>query len=85
MISALNDYVFLVYDKVEDKKKGIITSDVSRQKPAVMVVESVGNAVKDVKVGMRVIISPFLPQEVKVEGKTIFILKEKEILGILKK
>ncbi len=85
MIFALNDYVFLVYDKVEDKKKGIITSDVSRQKPAVMVVEAVGGAVKEVKVGMRVIISPFLPQEVKVEGKTIFILKEKEILGILKK
>jgi co-chaperonin GroES (HSP10) len=83
-IQAINDYVFLTYDKKQDTKKGIILSDVSKDKPVVMRVVSVGPDAKNLKTGDKVVIDPFLPREIKVDNQTLFILKSKEIFGILK-
>ncbi len=83
MIQALNDFVILSYDKKKDDKNSIIISDVSKERSAVMKVEGAGKLATQVKKGDRVVLSPFAPQAIKVEGKEYFVLKEKEIFCIL--
>jgi chaperonin GroES len=85
MITALNDFVLLSYDRKKDEKGGIILSDVSKDKPAILKVESVGNKVENIKAGDWVLIDPFTPREVTIEGKKLYVLKEREIFGIIKK
>lgn len=82
-IKATNDYIFLSYEKKKDDKKRALTADVSSKNPAVVVVDAVGEKVVGVKKGMRVIIDPFLPKEITVESNKYFILREKDILGII--
>jgi co-chaperonin GroES (HSP10) len=82
-IRALSDYVLMSHDRKQDSRKGIILSDVSRTKPATMVVEAVGESVKSVRKGSRVLIDPFLPREIKVESKHYYILREKDIFAVI--
>ena len=80
---ALNDYVFLRYDKEKDKKKsGIILSDVSKDKPATAIVEAVGPDVKHIKKGDEVIFDPFRPRQLSnVKGKELYVIQEKYVYG----
>lgn len=84
MIKALNDYIFLSYDKKKEEKSGIILSDVSKDKSAIMKVESVGDKAEKVKAGDMVVIDPFLPREIKIENKQYYIIQEKNIFAIIK-
>ena len=83
MIKPLNDYIFLSYDKKKDEKKGIILSDVSKEKSAFLKVEAIGDKVEKVEVGDIVIIDPFLPREIKIDNKQFYILREKDIFAII--
>lgn len=81
-ITALNDFVFLAWEKEEEQKEGIIASDVSREKPATAVVVAVGPDVKQIKEGDEVIVDPFQPRKLsKVKGKDYFIIREKYVYG----
>lgn len=84
MIKALNEYVFLSYEKEKEaKKKGVVISNVSGKKSEMARVMFVGDGVKGVKKGATVIFDPHLPREVKVDNKTYMILKEKDLFGIV--
>lgn len=83
MIKALNDFVFLDWSREkEEKKKGILTSDVSKEKPATAKVAAVGPDVKNIRKGDEVIVDPFQPRKLqKVKNKDYFILREKYVYG----
>lgn len=90
MIQPLGNYIFLKFDKKKKSKSGVVLSDVSKEKPAKAVVIAVGEGIMDrhgnmiktkLKKGDEVIIDPFLPREVKVDGMEYLIMKESEIFA----
>lgn len=82
---ALGDKVFLSVDEdVERNKKGIIAPDVSNDKPLTGLVVAVGEEVKSVKVGDKVIFDPFILVERKHKGIKYFVLKENKIDAVIK-
>ena len=88
-IQPLSDFVFLRYKK-QEKKSGVILSDVSKNKPAEAEVVAVGkgrldksgNLVKTIlKKGDIIIIDSFLVQEIEINNEKYFILREGEVFG----
>jgi chaperonin GroES len=84
MIKPTADYVFLTIEEKKEDKKGIILSDISKEKQPIGLVEAVGPDVKGVKVGDKIIFNQFILKEIKVENKTLYFLQEKQIYGIIK-
>jgi len=80
-MQPLNDYIFLTYNKEKDTKEGIILSDVSKDKPAVFTVFAVGDLVKKVSKDDEIVIDPFIPRELTVDGKKLYVVKEKDIFA----
>ncbi len=82
-MKVLNDYVLLDYQEKE-QKKGIILSDVSRSKQFTAKVVAVGELVKTIKKGDKVMFDAFsMRGEVTIEDKKYFILRENFIYLIL--
>ena len=88
-IQPLSDFVFLRYKK-QEKKSGVILSDVSKNKPAEAEVVVVGpgrlnrdnNLVKTIlKKGDIIIIDSFLVREIEINNEKYFILRESEVFG----
>lgn len=92
MLQALNDFVFLKFEKRKKTEKGVLLSDSSSNKPAVAKVLAVGpgrldrhgNFVKTtLKKGELVVIDSFEPREVTVDGEDYLVIRESEILAKL--
>lgn len=80
-------------DQEEKTSGGIIIPDTAKEKPAEGEVLAVGAGVRDdngsiheldVKVGDRVLFAKWGGNEVKIQGEDYIIMKESDILGILK-
>ncbi len=80
-------------EEKETQRGGIIIPDTAKEKPQEGEVVAVGTGKKDedgekfeftVKVGDRVLISKYGGTEVKVDGETYLIMRESDVLGILK-
>lgn len=81
-IKPLLDKVFLLCDEDSVKSKsGILSPDVSSDRPMVATVVAVGDEVKGVKVGDVVIFDPFAIAKRKHEGVEYIVLKENKIDG----
>ena len=93
MIKPLADRVLIKMKEGEETtKSGIILSAASKEKPQIAEVIAVGpggnvegnNIEMHVKVGDNVIVSKYAGTEVKYEGEDYIILKEEDILAIVK-
>jgi chaperonin GroES len=92
-IRPLHDRIALTRVAEEEKTKGgIIIPDTAKEKPAEGKVVAVGNGrvLEDgtvqaltVKVGDRVLFAKYGGTEVKLDGETILIMREDDILGVL--
>ncbi len=94
-LKPLSDYVVIEPRKREEKtKSGIVLPDtVEKEKPQEGAVVAVGvgrllengkHAPMQVKVGDKVLFSKYGPTEVKVDGKEYYVIKEEDILAVIK-
>ena len=82
-LKPLKDRVVAVIEKPLEKTKSGILLGEAKEKPAYAVVESVGNEVKDIKKGDKIIYKEYSTTEVKIDDKDYVILKEEDILATL--
>jgi len=92
LIQPFSDYLFLKTEKIEKSKGGVILSDTHRSKPSIMTVLAVGpgkldrngNYIKSLlRFGDKIVIDPFLPQSIKIDGEEYMIARESDIYGKL--
>lgn len=63
---------------------GIILPDSAKEKPQMAEVLAVGKEVKEVKSGNKILYSKYGPSEVKVDGEDLLLVKEEDVLAIVK-
>jgi chaperonin GroES len=92
-IRPLHDRV--IVRRMEEERTspgGIVLPDAATEKPKQGVVVAVGKGVitengtvlpLDVKVGDKVLFDSYGPQEVKVDGEKLLVMREKEIMGVI--
>ena len=87
-IQPLSDFLFLKWTKQRETEKGIILSDTSKTRPAIAEVLAVGPGKIDrhgsyiktsLRPGDKVVVDPFLPQPIKVEGEELWVIRESDI------
>ncbi|HBG82148.1 TPA: co-chaperone GroES [candidate division CPR2 bacterium] len=84
-IQPLGDRVVLKRVAAEEKtKSGIVLPDSAKEKPEQGEVVAVGKEVKEIKRGDKVLFSKYAPTEVKVENNEFLIVKEEDVLAIIK-
>ena len=94
-LKPISDYIIVEPQKHEVKtKSGIVLPDtVEKEKPQEGVVAAAGpgkileggkRMEMQVKTGDRVLFSKYSPTEVKVEGKEYFVIREDDIMAIIK-
>ncbi len=93
-VKPLGDRVLVhPIEEQEVKKGGIIIPDTAKEKPQEGKVVALGTGKRDddgklvpftVKVGDRVLISKYGGTEIKIDGKDHLIMREEDILGIIK-
>ena len=91
-ITPLHDRVLIKrLDEMTKTAGGIIIPDTAKEKPSEGVVEAIGNGFRaedgkiipmSVKVGDKVLFGKWSGTEVKVNGETMLIVKESDILGV---
>ena len=82
-LKPLKDRVVAKVEKpLEKTKSGILVGE-AKEKPAYVVVESVGPEVKAVKKGDKIVYKEYSTTEIKVEEIDYIILKEEDILATL--
>ena len=77
----------LVVKNVEAEAKsaaGILLPDSAKEKPQAGEVVAIGKDVQEVKVGDQVLYAKYGPSEVKVDGQELLILKEEDVLAVVK-
>lgn len=90
----LNDNIIIEKDEeIEQTSGGIYLADIAKDKPSTGIVTAVGTGIYNemtgvtrplhVKVGDRVLFAKYSGSEIEYGDKTIFILKEKDILSII--
>lgn len=86
-IKPLGDRVLvepLSRDELGDKTdSGIIIPETAKERPEQGKIVNVGNKIKNIKVGQKVIFSKYGPTEIKVGEKEYLIIKEEDILAII--
>ena len=84
-LQPLADYVVAQTEEPATKTaSGLFLPDKSAEKPQVAKVLAVGTAVKGLKVGDRVVHKSYSSTDVKLDGKDYVIIKEEDILAIVK-
>ncbi|HSH31528.1 MAG TPA: co-chaperone GroES [Candidatus Saccharimonadales bacterium] len=64
---------------------GILLPDSAKEKPQMGEVLAVGKDVKEVKVGDHILYSKYGPNEVKVEGQELLLVKEEDVMAVVNK
>jgi chaperonin GroES len=84
-VHPLADYVVAEAEVAASKTaSGLYLPEKATEKPKVAKVVAVGKAVKEVKVGDRIITKSYSPTEVKVENVEYILVKEEDILATVK-
>ena len=93
-IRPLHDRVII--RRVEEEKttaSGLIIPDAAAKKPLEGVIVAIGNGKKndngdnialDVKVGDKVLFAQFAGSEIKVDGETLLVMTESDIVAVIK-
>jgi len=77
----------IVARQVEAESKtaaGILLPDSAKEKPAMAEVIAVGKDAKEVKTGDKIVYKQYSTTEVKVGGQEQFVIKEEDVLAIVK-
>ena len=77
----------IVARQVEAESKtasGILLPESAKEKPAMAEVIAVGKDVKEVKAGDKVVYKQYSTTEVKVGGEEQFVIKEEDVLAVVK-
>ena len=64
---------------------GLYIPDSAKEKPQMGEVLAVGKEVKEVKLGDRILYTKYGPNEVKIDGQELLLLKEEDVLAVVKK
>ncbi len=64
---------------------GLYIPETAKEKPQVGEVLAIGKEVKEVKVGDRILYTKYGPNEVKIDGEELLLLKEEDVLAVVKK
>ncbi len=93
-IQPLHDYILVKrFEEKEVKKGGIIIPDTAKEKPQEGEVIAVGpgklteegkRLPMDVKVGNKILFGKYSGSEVRIDDEEFLIMRESEVLGILK-
>ena len=94
-LKPVSDYIIIELQKNEAKtKSGIVLPDtIEKEKPQEGVVVAAGpgkmmeggvRSEMQVKAGDRVLFSKYSPTEVKVDGKEYFVIREDDIMAVIK-
>lgn len=82
-LKPLKDRIVAVVEKPLEKTKSGILLGEAKEKPAYVVVESVGKEVKDIKKGDKIVYKEYSTTEIKLDEKDYIILKEEDVLATL--
>jgi chaperonin GroES len=83
-LKPLDDRIVAVKDEPQAKTaSGLYLPDNAKQKPVAANVVAVGKAVKDVKVGDKVIYKEYSTTEIKIDSQEYIIVKEEDVLAVL--
>jgi len=79
MIKPLGNKTLIKIEKIKETASGIILSEEQRKLDGVVI--ETGS--KTVKVGDRVVFSPYGPQEVEIDGDTYIVADEEHLMAII--
>jgi chaperonin GroES len=80
----LKDRVFVSYtEELERTAGGLYIPDSAKEKPQSGKVEAVGDEVKSLKVGDKILFDKYSGSKISIDNKDYLIIKEEDILGIL--
>ena len=80
----LKDRVFVSYtEELEKTAGGLYIPDSAKEKPQSGKVEAVGDEVKSLKVGDKILFDKYSGSKINIDNKDYLIIKEEDILGIL--
>ena len=83
-IKPLGERVLVKMDKVEEKTAGgIFIPQTSQEKTQIAVVEAIGDDVKTVKVGQKILHDKYAGTQVKMDNEEYLILNIKDVLAIV--
>lgn len=83
-LKPLGDRVIAQVEEASNKTaSGLYLPDGAKEKPKIATVSAVGPAVKDVKVGDKIVYKEYSTTEVKVGSDEFIVLKEEDILATL--
>lgn len=84
-LQPLADYVVTVAEEAQTKtSSGLYLPDNAAEKPKTAKVVAVGNDIKQVKVGDRVVFKSYSTTEVKIDNQEYVLVKEEDILAVVK-
>ena len=83
-IKPLGERVLVKMDKVEEKTAGgIFIPQTAQEKTQIAVVEAIGDDVKTVKVGQKILHDKYAGTQVKMDNEEYLILNIKDVLAII--
>ncbi|MBR1582517.1 MAG: co-chaperone GroES [Spirochaetales bacterium] len=83
-IKPLGERVLVKMDKVEEKTAGgIFIPQTAQEKTQIAVVKAIGDEVKTVKVGQKILHDKYAGTSVKMDGEEYLILNIKDVLAII--
>ena len=83
-VKPLGERVLVKMDKVEEKTAGgIFIPQTAQEKTQIAVVEAIGDEVKTVKVGEKVLHDKYSGTSVKIDGEEYLILNIKDVLAVI--
>ena len=81
-IKPLGDRVVAVREEPQTKTaSGLYLPDNAKEKPVLAKVVAVGNDVKHIKTGEKILYKEYSTTEIKIDGTEYLIVKEEDILG----
>lgn len=84
-VQPLGDRVVAKPIEAETKSAaGILLPDSAKDRPQSAKVEAVGQDVKEVKVGDQILHSEYGPSKFKLNGEELLLIKEEDILAVVK-
>lgn len=84
LVPLADRVVIKATDQASKTASGIIIPDSAKEKPQQGKVLAAGKEVKEVKAGDTVMYGKYSPTEVKVDGEELLLVKEEDILAIVK-
>lgn len=84
-IQPLADYIVAQVEEAAKKTaSGLYIPGNAQEKPTVAKVVAVGAAVREIKVGDRIVYKSYSQTEVKVEAETYLLVREEDVLATVK-